>query len=82
MFLRDLRSASECVMCAHVTPVLSLSVESKTGDAFCVGLVPLDFSSTNSSPLYAPPHNLPLRLSIPTPLADSICARLQSGGSS
>uniref|UniRef100_A0A3P8SKB9 RIMS-binding protein 2 n=1 Tax=Amphiprion percula TaxID=161767 RepID=A0A3P8SKB9_AMPPE len=54
-------------MCAHVTPVVSLSVESKTGDAFCVGSVPLDFSSTNSSPLYAPPQSSPPALHPYTP---------------
>ncbi|XP_069034258.1 RIMS-binding protein 2 isoform X8 [Embiotoca jacksoni] len=55
-------------MCAHVTPVLFLSVGLKTGDAFCVGSVPLDFSSTNSSPLYAsPPQSSPPALHPYTP---------------
>lgn len=34
---------------------LCLNVESKTGDAFCDGSMPLDVSSTNSHPLY-PSH--------------------------
>uniref|UniRef100_A0AAQ5YKB8 RIMS-binding protein 2 n=1 Tax=Amphiprion ocellaris TaxID=80972 RepID=A0AAQ5YKB8_AMPOC len=54
-------------MCAHVTPVVSLSVELKTGDAFCVGSVPLNVSSTNSSPLYAPPQSSPPALHPYTP---------------
>lgn len=57
-----------CDVCAHVTLVLSLSVGEKTGDAFCVGSVPLDFSSTNSSPLYAPsPQSSPPALHPCTP---------------
>lgn len=46
-----------CV-CTCNTCVVFWVLNKETGDAFCVGLVPLDFSSTNSSPLYAPPPPL------------------------
>lgn len=49
-----------------------LNVDVKTRDACCVDGVALDFSPTNSSPLFVPPYPppltiFPLWLSIPAP---------------